>query len=142
MGINNRNRHKLSPSVPDILKSLSDEKSLVLFRTLARNQNHKNDNKIQSTYHLTKKQLYSRLSRMTRVGLIKRRNGKYSPTSLGKLVYDFQIHVQFALDNYWKLKAADTLAVSPGIQRNDYVNFVDTLIDNSKIKDALLKIDQ
>ena len=139
---NGKNSQILTPCLPDILNAISEEKSFILFRRIALNQNHKDAKKDQSTFHLTKKQFYSRLSRMMRVGLVKRRNGVYYPTSLGKLVYDFQIHVQQALDNYWKLKAADTLEVSPGIERSDYVNFVDALIDNSKIKNTLFNIDQ
>ena len=40
------------------------------------------------------------MSRLTRVGIIKRKNGKYSLTSFGKIVYDAETMIEDAVRNY------------------------------------------
>ena len=46
---------------------------------------------------LTPKQYYSRLSGLMAARLIRRKNGKYSLTLIGKIVYDVQINISKAL---------------------------------------------
>jgi predicted transcriptional regulator len=77
---------------------------------------------------------------MTKVGLIKRKNGKYFLTSLGKVVYQAQTMIENTLKDYWKLKAIDSLDSStsmelPQEERNKILN---TLIDNQQVKQILL----
>jgi predicted transcriptional regulator len=50
--------------------------------------------------NLTPEQYYSRLSGLMATGLIRRKNGKYSLTLIGKIVYDAQINVGKALSYY------------------------------------------
>ena len=80
------------------------------------------------------------MSRMTSVGLIKRKNGKYFLTSLGKVVYQAEAMIEGALNDYWKLKAIDSLETSinsAGLP-DDGRKILDTLIDNRHIKEILL----
>ena len=44
------------------------------------------------------------MARLRRVGIIKRKNGKYSLTSFGKIVYDAETMIENAVRNYEKLK--------------------------------------
>jgi predicted transcriptional regulator len=68
-------------SVMEVLKSISDDKSLVLFNTIALANGETN---IQiKKMGLTTKQYYSRISKLTKDDLIKRTNGRYSLTVLG-----------------------------------------------------------
>ena len=92
-----------------IMSTISDEHSLNLFRTIAL---AKNDNGValtSKTKELTRKQYYSRMSRMIKVGLVKRKNGKYSLTSLGKVVHESGRIIEEALKEYWKLRAIDSI---------------------------------
>jgi predicted transcriptional regulator len=114
---------------------------LNLFRTIAL---AKNDNGValtSKTKELTRKQYYSRMSRMIKVGLVKRKNGKYSLTSLGKVVHESGRIIEEALKEYWKLRAIDSIqtfdrTVLPHEERK---KIIDTLFnDNEKIKEVIL----
>ena len=98
-------------SIIDVLSAISDERSLLLFRTIARfSFNSESSSEILiGTLHLKSKQYYSRMSQLVKADLVIRRHGKYFLTSFGKLVYDAQTTIEKALVNYWKLKAIDRL---------------------------------
>jgi hypothetical protein len=124
-----------------IMSTISDEHSLNLFRTIAL---AKNDNGValtSKTKELTRKQYYSRMSRMIKIGLVKRKNGKYSLTSLGKVVHESGRIIEEALKEYWKLRAIDSIqtfdrTVLPHEERK---KIIDTLFnDNEKIKEVIL----
>ena len=76
------------------------------------------------------------------VGLIKRNNGKYFLTLLGKVVYDTQMIIGKALTYYWKLKAIESVEMSSNIEipKEELTQLINTLIDNHFIKDILLKL--
>jgi hypothetical protein len=60
--------------VARIFESLSDEQSVILFTRIA--AENTNSVELRNKMTLTRKQYYSRLARMIRVGLIKRKSGK------------------------------------------------------------------
>jgi hypothetical protein len=124
-------------TVATVLKSIADDKSSELFRTVALEIiDSKN---LKSKTKLTRKQYYSRLSRMTRVGLVRRKNGKYILTTFGKVVYDCQTTVDNALKNYWKLKAIDSLQTSNELPKEEQQKLIERLLDNQEIKEILIK---
>jgi hypothetical protein len=129
---------KESASLSNILSAISDDKFLALFRTITvENGDDGSDSEfLTSKIKLTRKQYYSRMSRMTKVGLIQRKNGKYFLTSLGKVVYNNLLIIESALSNYWKLKAIDSFEIvtAPEEERN---KIIDDLIDDCQIKDIL-----
>jgi predicted transcriptional regulator len=90
---------------------------------------------------LTTKQYYSRISKLTKADLIKRKNGKYSLTVLGKIVYEAHTIIGKALNYYWKLKAIESIEVSSSVKipKEDLSQLINTLIDNQQIKDIILK---
>jgi len=126
-------------SEADVINAISDARSLELFKAIA--QTNSNSDTFRKKIRLTRKQYYSRMSRMTRVGLIKRKNGKYFLTSLGKVVYQAEAMIEGALNDYWKLKAIDSLETSinsAGLPDEERKKILDTLIDNRHIKEILL----
>jgi hypothetical protein len=128
-----------SQTVATILRSIADDKSLELFRTVALEIiDSKN---LKSRTKLTRKQYYSRLSRMTRVGLVKRKEGKYILTTFGKIVYDSQTTIENSLRNYWKLKAIDSLEMSNELPKEEQQKLIETLLDNEQLKGILVKAD-
>jgi len=75
-------------SVSECLSAISDDKSLVLFNTIALSNG--DSTILVSRVQLTRKQYYSRMSELINSGLISRKNGKYLLTSFGKIVYEAQ----------------------------------------------------
>src|SRR6266508_4754512 len=111
-----------------VLRSIADDKSLELFRTVALEMIDSKD--LKNRTRLTRKQYYSRLSRMTRTGLLRKKNGKYILTTFGKIVYESQMAIQNALNNYWKLKAIDSLEMSNELPKEEQQKLIETLLDN------------
>ena len=122
-------------SVANIFNSLSDEQSVMLFTTIATKSI--NSVELRSKISLTRKQYYSKLSRMVRVGLIKRRRGKLVVTTLGKIVYELQKVVQDAYNNHWKLKVLDSIEMSEELPREERKKLMDSLIEDSRLKQIL-----
>ena len=127
------------PLIISILKAISDDKALVLFNRIAVSTN--NDKYIPlKEMNLSAKQYYSRIAGMLKVGLIKRQKGGYSPTLLGKIVYDSQTIIGKALSYYWKFKAIESIEMShSGFQTKEITELINALIDNDQIKDILMK---
>jgi predicted transcriptional regulator len=97
-------------SVADILNAISDDKSLLLFNTIAITNG---ETEIQvRKMGLTLKQYYSRMSKLTKAELIRRKNGRYLLTLMGKIVYEAQMTVGKALNYYWKLHALESIQQS------------------------------
>ena len=118
----------------DIISAISDERALSLFRTIALSENYDNRN-LLSKLRLTCKQHYSVRKKLVDVGLIKQTNGKYHVTPLGKVVFDAQAKVEIAIENYWKLKALDSIMMPTykiHLPVEEYQIVVNKLIDSRK----------
>lgn len=76
---------------------------------------------------------------MTRAGLVRRTNGKYVLTSFGKIVYESKITIENALNNYWKLKAIDSLEMSNELPKEERHKLIETLFDNQGLKAVIVK---
>lgn len=126
-------------AVVDVLKTIGEDKSLVLFNTIALS-NGQSDISI-GALGLTRRQYYSRLSAFLKAGLVKRERGKYSLTAFGIIVYHTQEIIGKALDQYWKLKAIDSIRASDNgeVPQEQLYRIVDKLIDNQEIKNIVLK---
>jgi hypothetical protein len=123
----------------DVLGAIADDKSLLLFGAIASSDSEVHTDTLITRLHITKKQYYSRIGKLTRAKLVNRTNGKYFPTSLGKIVYETQTIIGKAVADYWKLKAVDGLENSHSDQmpKEEYDKVIDALIDNDGIKKGL-----
>jgi hypothetical protein len=92
---------------------------------------------LQSETGLTTKALYIRLTRFLRAGIVTRRNGKYSLTSFGKIVYHAQDLIAIALSNYWRLSALDSLTMLHGLPIAEYNKICERLLSDQRIKKTL-----
>jgi DNA-binding HxlR family transcriptional regulator len=119
----------------NVLAAISDKQSLELFRYIA--DTNGDSDALRAKINLTRKQYYSRLSRMTKVGLVKRKNGKHFLTAFGKVVYDSQKTIEKAVDIFWKLKAVDSLELSGELPEEERAKLIDNLLDNKEIKQIL-----
>jgi hypothetical protein len=124
------------------LKAIADEKTLTLFNVIAAEGGNTDTLRKKATF--TRKQYYMRISVLMKAGLIRRSNGIYSLTSLGKVVHTAQSLVGEAVDSYWKLKAIDSIESSENnnnaFSTEERKKLMDSLIDKeSEIKDILLK---
>ncbi len=82
----------------DILKATADDKALNLFNKIALADKENGCIPSLKEMQLSVKQYYSRMSALMKAGLIKRINGNYHLTILGKTVYDAHISIGISLN--------------------------------------------
>ena len=123
-------------SVADTLNAISNNKALTLFNIIA--SGRIGSSTLRNKTKLTRKQYYSRMSALLKAGLVKRKSGRYNLTAFGKVVYDAQATIENAINNYWKLKAVDSIEISDELPKEEFNKIVDILIDNHQIKDRLI----
>ena len=124
-------------SVVEILEAISDVKSLKLFNSIATKGGNSEDLSVQ--LKLSRKEYYSRMSRLMKTGMVKRKNGKHFLTAFGKVIYDAQVTVKKAVESYWKLKAIDSIYLSDEITVKERDKLIQTLVDHVEIREILSK---
>ena len=121
-----------------LLFAISDKKASNIFKSIA--SAGSNTDILISQLKLTRKQYYSRMSRLLQAGLVKRQKGRYLLTAFGKVIYSAQMNleakIENALDNYWKLKAIDSLEMP---SREETGKVICALIENEESKSVLMK---
>src|SRR5215467_868742 len=127
-------------AVADLLKTIAEDKSLVLFNAIA--LSNSDTDILISTLHLTRKQYYARLSALLKAGLVKREMAKYALTTFGMIIYYAQEIIGNALNQYWKLKAIDSISVTRDdeLPQDQFHKIVDNLITDQEIRDLLQQI--
>jgi len=128
---------KNSESLAVVINLISEDKSLLIFKTIFLASGDSSVN-LRTHLNLTKKQYYSRISRLTKAGLVKRQKGRYFVTAFGKVIYDAQRLLGSAVKNYWKLKALDSLVANDKVPKEERSKIIDLMISNPQIKEILL----
>jgi predicted transcriptional regulator len=123
-------------SVGDIIQSISDSKSLDLFCSIAKGNMESED--LKETKGLSRKQFYTRTSQLLKQGLIQRNKGSFSLTSLGIIVYHAQLIIEAGVNNYWKLKAIDSIESSGEIVEQERVKIIKTILDDNTVQNILV----
>jgi predicted transcriptional regulator len=121
-----------------VLEAISDKRASNILKSIASADS--NSDILITELNLTRKQYYSRMSGLIKAGLVKRQRGRYLLTAFGKVIHSAQMSletkIESALNNYWKLKAIDSLEM-PSREENDRV--ISMLIDDQEIKGILIK---
>jgi hypothetical protein len=123
-------------SVGDIIHSISDSKSLDLFCSIAKGNMESEE--LKETKGLSRKQFYTRTSQLLKQGLIQRNKGSFSLTSLGIIVYHAQLIIEAGVNNYWKLKAIDSIVSSGEIVEQERVKIIKTILDDNTVQTILV----
>jgi hypothetical protein len=122
-------------STLQVLEVISDEVSLDIFNTIGKNA--ETSENIGEILDISRKQYHARSSKLLKLGLVERKGGKYSLSSLGKLVYEAQLKIARAAHHSWKLKVIDSIVLCKEIPDNEHRYVIDKLIDDSEIKRLL-----
>ena len=125
------------PEVSAIFRALGDDKSLTLFNTVALSPG--NSNLLTRNLNLTRKQYYSKMEHLSKQGLVARKNGKHYLTTMGKIIYELQSVIGTAVNDYWKLKAIDSLRIQDQLPEDQVAKLIYTLVENQGLRDIILK---
>jgi predicted transcriptional regulator len=128
-------------STSSVISAISDEKALSLFKAVALSENDCSHLLI-SKLRLSRRQYYSTMMALMEADLVRRISGRYSLTSLGKIMFNSYLKMETAIKYYWKLKAIDSILTSAinELPMQECTRIIDKIIDNNEIK-ALLNSD-
>jgi predicted transcriptional regulator len=119
------------------MRIISDDKSVLLLQTIFLASGDTSE-VLRTRLKLGRKQYYSRMSRISKAGLVKRQKGRYFVTAFGKVVYDAQRLLVSAVKNHWKLKAIDSLGDHDLLPKEERVKIIERMIGNQQIRQILL----
>jgi DNA-binding HxlR family transcriptional regulator len=134
-----RKRNQNPERLVELLKLISDDNSVLIFNTVFLAGGDSSES-LRTELKLSRKQFYSRISRLIRIGLVKRQKGKYFVTAFGRVIYDAQKLLGNALKNYWKLSAIESLGVAhdSSMPEAERTKIIDLMIGNQQIKEILM----
>lgn len=121
----------------EIFDAIHDDKSLRLFTAIATKAGNSEDLSVK--VKLSRKEYYSRMSRLMKTGLVKRKNGKHYLTAFGKVIFDAELILGKAGDNNWRLRAIDSIDLPNDITMNERSKLIDSIVDDLKIKEIVLR---
>jgi hypothetical protein len=121
----------------NVLQAISDSKSLEIFREVA-NGTVESD-VLKQKEGMTKKQFYSRMQALRKVGLVKRRKARFSLTNFGIIVYHAESVIEAGVGNCWKLRAIDSIQNSEQIGQHERMKLIKTILNDNTIEDIIVK---
>ena len=126
----------------EIIQIISDDKSVLLLQTIFLASGDTSE-VLRTRLKLGRKQYHSRMSRMSKAGLVKSQKGRYFATAFGKVIYDARRLLVSAVKNHWKLKAIDSLNVAnqDRMPNEERVKIIESMIGNQQIRQILLSPD-
>ena len=108
---------KVKPACPvsnlDVLEAISDQLSIDIFVEISKHATNPDD--LMQMLNITRKQFYTRSSRLLKIGIISRKGGEIILTSFGRLVYKAQS----------KIATAFSLSSEPEDDRCNKITFRD-----------------
>ncbi|MDW3611914.1 MAG: hypothetical protein QOK90_07295 [Nitrososphaeraceae archaeon] len=133
-------------TVCDVLRVISDSNALALFEAIENNNNSNNKDSttklLLTKTQLTRKQYYSNLSKFIKIGLIKRTNGIYSLTTIGKIIYDAKTQLDSCINDYWKFQIIDQLEKTSSkdnsLPKEEFTSVINALVSDSKMRDIIM----
>jgi hypothetical protein len=60
-------------------------------------------------------------------------------TTMGKIIYELQSVIGTAVNDYWKLKALDSLRIQDELPEDQVAKLIYTLVENQGLRDIILK---
>ena len=122
----------------EFTKLIMDDKFRLVFRTIFLMSGERSDILINQL-KLTRKQFYSRITRLVKARLIRRHKGRYFLTSYGTVIYDIHRLLESTVKNYWELRSVDLIeANKESMPNEERFKIIDQLITNNQIKRILI----
>jgi hypothetical protein len=126
-------------SILDVLGAIRDGASQCLFNALATDVD---DHNLVNRLKITRKQYYTRIERLVKAGLVKRKDGRFYITSFGSVIYEVQLKFAKAVENYWKLKVIDSINPDNQIPQTERTKIVNGFIEDPDLKEMILTLNK
>lgn len=103
----------------EVLEAISDHNTYEILKLVSMKWDGYTIVQLSKVLKLTKKQLYFRIKKLAKTGLVKRQNGMISTTILGNTVLNAMRLIHNALRIHIQLKAIDTFVLSGANSRRE-----------------------
>ena len=123
-----------APNMVSVMRALHNDKCLCLFNSIALTTDHDTVD-LMSNMNVKRTQFYKIMCRLLESGLIRRIQGKYSLTAMGRVVYYAQSLIGAAVQDYWKFAVLDSLQ-DIDMPKEEHQEIIKTMIDD-KLRAAL-----
>ena len=122
-----------------IFKSLADTGSLDLFNRIAVGNNKIKSLELQKESNLTRKQYYSRVSRLVKTGAVRRKNGIIRLTAYGKIIFNIvQVEQKASLIGF-RLKAIDHIFDDKNLPEGVKIDMIAALVEDKELQRIIIK---
>lgn len=119
----------------EVMKTLHNDKSLCLFNSIAIQPDH-DTTTIIANLNVKRTHFYKMMTALLKTGLVRRRQGRYSITSMGKIVYHAQNLIGNAIQDYWKLVLLDSMQDN-NVPIEEHKQILDSIIENKNLKTVI-----
>jgi pyruvate/2-oxoglutarate/acetoin dehydrogenase E1 component len=119
-------------SLSNIFSVLSDNDSLKIIDTIASRQQD-----LQMGDFDTPKRYYSRLCKLKKATIIRKKGKSYALTSFGSILYDIIQTVKQAQGLQWKLEVVD--AIDENLPQTERQSIIESLIPNVLMRNILIE---
>ena len=130
---------KVKPACPvsnlDVLEAISDQLSIDIIAAISKHATNPDD--LMQMLNITRKQFYTRSSRLLKIGIISRKGGEIILTSFGRLVYNAQSKIATAFSHSSELRMTDVLKSHSGMSEDELKRIIDKLLDDSELKNLV-----
>ena len=130
---------KVKPACPvsnlDVLEAISDQLSIDIIAAISKHATNPDD--LMQMLNITRKQFYTRSSRLLKIGIISRKGGEIILTSFGRLVYKAQSKIATAFSHSSELRMIDVLKSHSGMSEDELKRIIDKLLDDSELKNLV-----
>ena len=120
----------------DVLKCIADEKSLHMVRSI-----HNGLPVTITSMKLSRKQYYHKLQMISDANLISRSCGRFTVTSLGRVILGLLDSLEIAINkDHWKFIAIDNLTnADPPMPVEEQARIISSIMDSKDMVEALLQ---
>ena len=116
----------------DVLKAISDHLCMDIITAIFNRVTKPDD--LERILDISHKQYYSRSCRLTRLGLISRKNGEMILTSFGKVVYNAMLKIANAFSHSSELTMIDAIRSHAEMPEVEQKKIIDKIIKDSELK--------
>ena len=109
----------------EVLQAISDQISIDIITAIS-------NNVTKQLLHLTYKQYYSRISRLSHIGLVSKHDGEMMLTSFGRIVCNAQLKIATAFSHSSLLRIIDAIKSQSGLLEDQQKIVIDKLLDDSR----------
>ena len=118
-----------------VVEAISDQISIDIVTALSNDVT--NSDSIMKLLNLSRKQYYSRCSRLSNIGLVSKENGEMILTSFGRIVYNAQLKIAIAFSHSSELRMIDVINSRSGLSVDHQKIIIDKLLDDSLLKNLI-----